>query len=219
MTCRRFSLKPFRAGGPASDLNITGNISRGAAALSLSVTLRGPLAEVALPPSSELPARKTALWEETCFEIFLGTNDSDRYWEFNLSPGGHWNVYRFTSYRQGMREERAFTSLPFRVLLFPDALRLFLKTDLERIIPSGQAVEVAISSVVKTVGGKTSFWALTHPGAHPDFHRREGFLIKLQGADIQMARDTARGGINTFSRNRYKGGTGTSGRNRCRTRR
>jgi hypothetical protein len=179
MSCRSFSLKPFPADGVAANIKITGNIERSAAALSLSYRLRGPLSEVVLCPLSDLPARKTALWKETCFEIFVGTNNSDRYWEFNLSPAGHWNVYRFTSYRQGMQEEHAFKSLPFRVLLLPGALRLSLKIDLERIIHSEQAVEVAISSVVKTADGKTSFWALKHPGPSADFHRREGYLITL----------------------------------------
>jgi hypothetical protein len=179
MSSRSFSLKPFPAGGMAANLKITGNIKRSAAVLSLSYSLRGPLSEILFAPLSDLPARKTALWEETCFEIFLGTNNSDRYWEFNLSPAGHWNVYRFTSYRQGMQEEHAFTSLPVRVLSLPGALRLSLNIDLEKIIPSGHVLEVGISSVVKTADGKTSFWALKHPGPHADFHRREGFLLTL----------------------------------------
>jgi hypothetical protein len=179
MSCRRFSLKPFPAGGLTAHIKITGNIERRAAALSVNYRLHGPLAEVALPPSPEPPVRKTALWEETCFEFFLGTNNSDRYWEFNLSPAGHWNVYRFTSYRQGMREEPTFISLPFEVRFLPDALLLSLKIDLERIIPAGQALEAAVSSVVKTADGKTTYWALAHPGRHADFHRRDGFLITL----------------------------------------
>ena len=179
MSCRNFALKPFRGGRPVAHMTITGDIERRAAALSVNYRLHGPLAEVVLPPSPEPPVRKTALWEETCFEFFLGTNNSDRYWEFNLSPAGHWNVYRFTTYRQGMREEPAFMSLPFHVRFLPDALRLSLKIDLERIIPAGQALEVAVGSVVKTVDGKTTYWALTHPGPHADFHRRDGFLITL----------------------------------------
>lgn len=179
MSCRSFSLKPLPASGAAAALRITGNIERGPSALSLTYRLRGPIGEVALSPSAELPARKTALWEETCFEFFLSANNSPRYWEFNLSPAGHWNVYRFSSYRQGMQEEPAFESLPFRVRLLPDALLLSLNVDLERIIPSARAVGVAVNSVVKTINGETIYWALTHPGPNPDFHRREGFLIAL----------------------------------------
>ena len=64
---------------------------------------------------ADMPARRDRLWEETCFEFFLAVKNSPRYWEFNLSPAGHWNVYRFADYRQGMQEEPAFASLPFSV--------------------------------------------------------------------------------------------------------
>ena len=126
--------------------------------------------------------RKNGLWEETCFEFFLGVKGSERYWEFNLSPSGHWNVYRFKSYRQGMQEEPAFTSLPFSVQLYSNSLLLSLGLGLDKIIPQEQVSEVlqvALSAVIKTRDGKTTYWALTHPGPQADFHRRDGFIIEL----------------------------------------
>jgi hypothetical protein len=96
-------------------LKITGCIARHANQLNLRYTLFGDLTEVAIAPSSDTPMRKHELWEDTCFEFFLGIKDSQRYWEFNLSPAGHWNVYRFDGYRQGMQEETAFMRFPFSV--------------------------------------------------------------------------------------------------------
>jgi hypothetical protein len=132
-----------------------------------------------IPAPADTRVRKNALWEETCFEFFLGMKNADHYWEFNLSPAGHWNVYRFKTYRQRMQEEQAFTSLPFSVRIRPDALRLSLKLDLDKIVPADQALKIGISTVIKTINSEITYWALTDPGPRADFHRRDSFIIEL----------------------------------------
>jgi hypothetical protein len=179
MNSRNFSLKPFPSTGLLPLLGITGNIGRSSNTIAITYTLLGPLSELLIPAPAEMPARKNALWEETCFEFFLALKNSDRYWEFNLSPSGHWNVFSFNSYRQGMREEPTLTTLPFSVYRQPDALRLSVKLDLAKIIPEDQTLQIAISAVIKALNGKITCWALTHPGPQADFHRRDGFILDL----------------------------------------
>ena len=180
MNSQRFSLEPFPPACPLPSLKITGHLARCAGTLSISYELQGNLAEVAIYTIAEAPARKHGLWEETCFEFFLAVKDAPGYWEFNLSPGGHWNVYGFQAYRQGMREETAFTSLPFRVQRRPDSLLLSLEVDVESIVRADQTLEAGITAVIKLRdGGGATYWALTHPGSIPDFHRRDGFIIEL----------------------------------------
>jgi hypothetical protein len=174
-----FSLVPFPGEKDLPDIGITGTIGRRAEALSFDAALRGDLSEIVLPAPEESPERKGRLWEDTCLELFLGVKDSGRYWEFNLSPAGHWNVYRFTSYREGMREEPAFATLPFRVRTDPAAMRLSLTLDIGKIVPRGAAVEAAVCAVLRTVKGKRSHWAPAHPGPRPNFHRRDGFALIL----------------------------------------
>lgn len=174
-----FSLKPFPSAGLLPHLKITGTIERHSKTLSISYTLLGHLTEVLIPALADMPGRKDSLWEETCFEFFLGVNNSDQYWEFNLSPAGHWNVYRFESYRQGMQEEQAFTSFPFSVQNQLSALRISLKIDLDKIIPTNQTLKIAIGAVTKPVNGTITYWALSHPGPQPDFHREESFILEL----------------------------------------
>jgi hypothetical protein len=174
-----FSLQQFPTTTPLPDLRITGNIVRHVNKLAVRYLLLGPMAELSIPEQANTPARKDKLWEETCLEFFLNTRDSDQYWEFNLSPAGHWNVFRFNSYRQGMQEELAYTSLPFIVKKKPDALHLSLEFDLSKIIPAGRPMRVAISAVIKSLEGKVSSWALTHPSSQADFHHRESFVIEL----------------------------------------
>jgi hypothetical protein len=149
--------------------------------LRIGYALLGELSEIAIPAPGEMPGRKDRLWEETCLELFLGRKESRRYWEFNLSPAGHWNVYRFSSYRWGMREEPAFSSLPFRVLPNPDALRFSMDLELGKILPAGSDIEIGVCAVIRTKTGRTSYWALAHPGSRPDFHRRDGFALTIPG--------------------------------------
>jgi len=178
MNSKSFSLEPFSPTGPLP-YSITGQLARKADTLVVRYALRGPMAGLVIAPPADLPARRHGLWEETCLEFFLAPKDSPRYWEFNLSPAGHWNVYRFQAYRQGMAEEAAFASLPFRVQRRRDSLVLHLELDLGRIFPAGRRLEAAIAAVIKAREGQVTYWALAHPGSRPDFHRRDGFVIEL----------------------------------------
>ena len=117
--------------------------------LTIRYDLRGDLADLVMPAPVDMPARRHGPWEETCFEFFLGVKGYQQYWEFNLSPAGDWNVYRFAGYRQGMAEETAFTSLPFTVRRRPESLRLALELEVGRIISADQPLSVGIAAVIK----------------------------------------------------------------------
>lgn len=177
MNEQAFELLPFSAVGALSDLKIRGFVGRDRNLLKIRYSLMGPLETVVIPQPVDQPSRKNGLWEETCFEFFLGVQDTSNYWEFNLSPAGHWNVYRFDRYRQGMQEEAAIASLPFSVKETVDSLLLVLELNLDGLVPIDRRLEVAISTVIKTKDAAVSYWALTHPGAQADFHRRDSFTI------------------------------------------
>lgn len=178
MSDRAFSLQPFDSIYPLN-LEINGSITRNDNKLSISYILSGDLEKVIIPTTVDSPMRKHELWEETCFEFFLGIKNSTRYWEFNLSPAGHWNVYRFDDYRQGMQEEMAVISLPFKVQYKSDALMLALELDLDKFVTADTLLDVAITTVIKSQEGNISYWALTHTDSQADFHRRDGFTIEL----------------------------------------
>ncbi|NEP56320.1 MAG: DOMON-like domain-containing protein [Symploca sp. SIO2G7] len=179
MNQQSFSLQPFASTSPLTNCQIVGSINRYNHTLAISYELHCQLAELVIPTSASKPARKDGLWQETCFEFFIGVKDSPRYWEFNLSPAADWNVYRFAAYRQGMEEEKAFTSLPFNVEKQSNILRLSLEVDLTQFFSTNQVMEVAISAVVKPKEGEVSYWALVHPDSKPDFHQRDSFIIEL----------------------------------------
>jgi hypothetical protein len=179
MNEQAFELLPFSAAGTLSELKIGGFVGRDRNILKIRYSLMGPLETVAIPPSVDEPSRKHELWEKTCFEFFLGVRDTSKYWEFNLSPAGHWNTYRFDDYRQGMQEEAAIVSLPFSVEETVDSLSLALELNLDKLVPVDRRLEVAISTVIELKDSAISYWALAHPGAQADFHRRDSFAILL----------------------------------------
>lgn len=179
MNEQNFSLHPFNLTNSLSDLKITGSIARNVNKLTIYYALLGDFTKVEIPTPAELLKRKYELWEETCFEFFVGIKNSPDYWEFNLSPAGHWNVFHLENYRQGLQEEMIVTSLPFSVEQKSDVLLVDLEVDLDRFISAEQSLEVGITTVIKSKEGNLSYWALTHCGEEADFHRRESFVVEL----------------------------------------
>lgn len=174
-----FSLQPFPSGQSLPNVKIVGRIERNANRLVICYDLKGDIKDIAIALPADTPARKHELWQDTCLEFFLGIEKSDRYWEFNLSPSFHWNVYHFDGYRQGMQEEIAFKMLPFKIESAADSLELVVEIDLDKIVSKESAIDLAITAVVKDKNGEVTYWALTHTGKEADFHRRDSFIIKL----------------------------------------
>ena len=171
-----FTLIPW-ASNTAPAVEITGAIARQSDRLKIAYKLAG-VSQIILPQTNTNPTRQCDLWEHTCFEFFLKLYDSTKYWEFNLSPAGHWNVFRFPDYRQNIAEEMVFDTLPFQVLLQNDSLLLNLEVELDKIISCESDLEVGITTVVEDKQ-QLSYWALTHSTKEADFHHRDSFIIKL----------------------------------------
>ena len=91
-----FSLVPFADNDLSQNLTVSGTVARSGDTLSISYLLAGELDKVVLPEVNSSQIRAEKLWEETCFELFLGAGLERAkdllYREFNLSPSGAWNV-------------------------------------------------------------------------------------------------------------------------------
>lgn len=171
------SLVPF-ALNTAPKIAIACQIQRLQNQLEIIYKLSG-ISQISIPDRAITPARLKDLWEHTCCELFIKLANSTQYWEFNLSPSGHWNVFRFSDYRQNMVEEMAFNSLPFTTNRDSNLLQLDLKVDLNKIIASQQNIKVGVTTVIEDRKKQLSYWALTHPTSQPDFHHRDSFTIDL----------------------------------------
>jgi hypothetical protein len=124
-------------------------------------------------------ARKDALWRSTCFELFAKEPVAGGYHEFNFAPGGAWNAYAFSDWREGMRllevaEPPHLTdrrdSLParyeFEVQLSREALGVTLAS-------------VSLTTILEESDGTFSYWALAHAPGEPDFHQPTCFAAAL----------------------------------------
>ncbi|MCP9931760.1 DOMON-like domain-containing protein [Cyanobium sp. AMD-g] len=174
-----FELRPFGVDGPAPDLWLGGEISREGDLLGLRYRLDGAIETLQLPPPASSPTRRDGLWTTTCFECFWGLEGERPYWELNLSPAGHWNLYRLEDYRLGLRQEPGYDRPLHRVSQEDGVLSMELDLPLPAPISPEARLQVAIAAVIEDRRGQLSYWALAHPGAEPDFHRRDAFLLRL----------------------------------------
>jgi hypothetical protein len=182
MTACNFVLEPFPDLPFPGGVRVSGQARRQGSELQLEWRLEGPVGLLALPLPESPPERRHGLWEATCFECFLASPDRPGYWEFNLSPAGHWNVFRFDGYRSGMRDETAFDALPVAVAHGPGTCHVSLRLDTTQLGIADDPWLLGISTVLAESDGHVTYWALLHPALQPDFHQAAGFRIGL-GAD------------------------------------
>ena len=173
-------LVPFGDDPAAAPFHLEATAQREGASLQLRYDLRGPLERLRLPPPAPTPEqRRDGLWQGTCFEAFVAEAGAEGYRELNLSPAGHWNLYRLDGYRRGLRPDPLVQALPFQRTRAADHLQLVLTLDLTPLDLAQAPLELALTTVLQHGDGSCSFLALTHPGAEADFHLREGFLLRL----------------------------------------
>lgn len=160
--------------------------------MGVAFTLLGDLRAIRIaPPASG--TRADELWRHTCFEVFVRCDEVPGYLEFNFSPSGAWQAYRFSGYRQ----ERAPAELPspphvtvgYRERA-ADPAEPAPRTDdalaLEALIPlpapyagTSRALDLALSAVVESETGGLSYWALRHAPGRADFHHPDAFALAL----------------------------------------
>lgn len=117
--------------------------------------------------------RYNELWKFTCFEAFWAEPQDQHYWELNLNTLGHWNLYRFNSYRQ---PSPPLENFDFELLDF-NFSRSKLNVHLKPPIRFTQ-LEASLTSVIKTKSQETLYFSTMHARVKPDFHLREVFQIK-----------------------------------------
>ena len=158
-------------------------VSRSAdAKLRLAFRLDGDIARIQLPPPRE-PRRGVELWRHTCLEAFVAIEGQAAYHEFNFAPSGAWTIYTFSGYRDGAPLADEVMRPPLRVR--SDASRLELETfvRLDRVsaLHPRAALRIGLAAVIEASDG-FSYWALHHPLNKPDFHRAEGFTLRIEPA-------------------------------------
>ncbi len=174
-------LTPFgRQAGAAEPLQGQGldlhaRAERQGSQLHLRYRLSGPLDQLRMPPPAAQPQRRDGLWQHSCLEAFLAVAGQEDYWELNLAPAGHWNLYRLDGYRRNLRPDPALAALPLEVERSAEGFELRAALPLPPALADAAELELALTAVLEHGDGGLSYWALAHPPAEPDFHWRGGW--------------------------------------------
>jgi hypothetical protein len=175
-------LHPFDETAPTGAA-VRAHAERAGSCLTLHYHLRPAAGDAwRVPRATSAPMRRDRLWARTCLEAFVCTDAGAAYWEINLAPAGHWNVYRFDGPRRGMRAETRVE--PPVVERSGDGetapLALTATFDLGPIHELATApLQVGLAAVTEAPDGRLAYWALRHRGPRPDFHDRDTFLVRL----------------------------------------
>lgn len=178
MTAHRVPLRPFAAAAPPWGLRLEAAATRAGGILEVGFRLAGETAGI-VPDCAPGPgSRRDGLWRDTCFEAFVAVAGEARYLEVNLAPTRDWNVFLFDGYRLGMRPDAAAPD-PSRTADRDDGIiTASFGLPLASLAPGDRVLEVGLAAVTRHEDGRFVHWALAHPGDRPDFHRREGFLLR-----------------------------------------
>lgn len=126
------------------------------------------------PRNSKEPQFHERLWEYTCFEFFLFSDQL--YAEWNISLAGDWACFLFASYREKLTN---IQNTPPRILRskIDDGKILF-----DVVFPhfhshnfSAKTTQVAGPTAVLRTKEQTSYFAVRHTKEKPDFHCKDNF--------------------------------------------
>jgi hypothetical protein len=151
--------------------------------LVLSYVVHGKISDLRLPPISA-PARGDELWQQTCFEAFVGTAAGAAYYELNFAPSTQWAAYRFSSHRSGMRVATEISASRIEVKSAPDRYTLQAALSLDELsgLPRDVGWRLGLAAITEDTNGGKSYWALAHPPGKADFHHFDGFAHELAAA-------------------------------------
>ena len=146
------------------------DVARKGEILSLSFCVSG---ECAFRGLTVIGSRVTGLWEDTCFEFFLADDSELGYVEFNFSPAGDWQVFRFSDYRVGRQLDSTWAPHDFsrRQATSSEHQFNFEMRLLEGAWPESPRLQAA--TIIRQ-REEMLYYALSH-GGRPDFHSRDHF--------------------------------------------
>jgi hypothetical protein len=160
-----------------------------AAAFALRYRLTGAIDRIRLPDPAE-PVRTDGLWRHTCLELFVGAPDGTGYVEYNFAPSGAWAAYAFDGCREGMRPHE---TMPPAIVATPSVTTLVVAVSgaLPFQLSTDRRLALGITAVIESRDGSLSYWALAHPADRPDFHHRDGHVLRLGRSGITHPSETS----------------------------
>ncbi|WP_374663432.1 DOMON-like domain-containing protein [Acinetobacter sp.] len=147
--------------------------------LNVGYWLRDPNQLIQWPEMAASSPRQDFLWEQTCFEIFIGVRNEDFYREINLSPSQAWQAYQFEEYRfpEDMPPQAAYDIELNQLKRTHYGLNV--SVDLTEFILAHKLkwsdLYIGLSAVLKTAQGD-HYYAMQHSSPQADFHNKRDWL-------------------------------------------
>ncbi len=138
---------------------VQASVDRDAAALQLRYQVNGDVASLRIPPLRH-STRGDELWKHTCAELFIASENSDQYSEFNFSPSSQWAAYQFFGYRRRMQLLQCEAPL-----IVSSCTPRQLTMIIDMALPADLAItslNLGLSMVIEKKDGQCSYWALRH---------------------------------------------------------
>jgi hypothetical protein len=163
--------------------SIAAQVARGAGdLLSLRFMIEGGATTLRIPPLAT-PRYVHGLWQHTCVEAFIATDAAtSAYHEYNFSPSGEWAAYSFKTYRDGKTRDDAALAPAIEVRRRAAGLDITATIHLERLSfeLADSELQLGLTAILESTDGSLSYWALSHPAEHPDFHHPASRTLRLE---------------------------------------
>lgn len=147
--------------------------------LNVGFWTRDPNQVIQYPELVASNPRQDFLWQNTCYEIFIGVRGEDYYREVNLSPSQAWQAYQFEEYRypESMPPEPAddieinqLKRMHYGLNVNLDLTEFMVKNKLK-----WDNLYLGLSAVFKLENSE-QYYAMQHSSPQADFHNKRDWL-------------------------------------------
>lgn len=150
--------------------------------LQLGFWVTDPLQQMIWPAPVAGHPRHHGLWQQTCFELFIGIDGQDDYREINLSPSGAWQAYAFEEYRYPDTSPPQTAHDIDLIQLQRTKFGITAALDIQNFLNHHQVrlnhIYCGISAVCVTAH-EQQYFALQHSTAQPDFHNKRDWQLNF----------------------------------------
>jgi len=126
-------------------------------------------------PKITTQQRADNLWLDSCFELFVASTNSNSYWEINISPSTKWNIYYFTSYKEGMRKSDIISTPTIKIDRYHDKYVLSFESIISKDC-FDQGLLINLCVILLDRKGVRHFYSIKRREDSPDFHDRDYFV-------------------------------------------
>ena len=151
--------------------------------LTLEYQILGDLSHYHFPKQTK-QERANELWLDTTFELFIAPTNSDEYWEINISPSTQWNVYHFTSYKEGMKESNIISQPTIKTDEYHNEYRLTFESSVPKEY-FDQASHINLCVILLDQKGVRHFYSIKRREGSPNFHDRDYFMTLKEEVKVK----------------------------------